>query len=218
MTSELAQQSTQKHASVLKSEGFWLGLIFGVGASLRLYGLEFQSLWHDEGLQYYVATKNSVGALLGQSHSFHPPLSFIINHLFLLMGQSDFFFRLPSALFGIATLPVLYILARDLTSMKVAVFAVFVLALSPFHLWYSQEGRMYSQLMFLSLLSSVLLLEALRRGTVTWWIYYVLVGAAGMYTHVFMALALIGQFVWVSLFKRRYLGAMTVSAAMVAIL
>src|SRR5262245_47953179 len=218
MTSELAQQSTQKHASVLKSEGFWLGLIFGVGASLRLYGLEFQSLWHDEGLQYYVATKNSVGALLGQSHSFHPPLSFIINHLFLLMGQSDFFFRLPSALFGIATLPVLYILARDLTSKKAAVFAVFVLALSPFHLWYSQEGRMYSQLLFLSLLSSVLLLEALRRGKASWWIYYVLVSAAGMYTHVFMGLTLAAQCLWVALYYRRHLLPIIASGFAVALL
>src|SRR5262249_10918737 len=204
-TSELAQQPTQKRASVLKSEGFWLALIFGVGASLRLYGLEVQSLWHDEGLQYYVATQNSIGELFQQTRSFHPPLSFIISHLFLLLGQSDFFLRLPSALFGIASLPVLYVLARDLTSKQVAVFAVFVLALSPFHLWYSQEGRMYSQLMFLSLLSSVLLFRALRRSEVSWWIYYILVSAAGMYTHVFMVLALAAQFVWVALYYRRHL-------------
>ncbi len=175
MTSQLAQQPTQERASVLKSEGFWLALIFGVGASLRLYGLDFQSLWQDEGLQYYVATQNSIGELFQQTRSFHPPLSFIVNHLFLLLGDSDFLLRLPSALFGIASLPVLYVLARDLTSKKAAVFAVFVLALSPFHIWYSQEARMYSQLLFLSLLSSVLLLQALRRGEVTWWIYYVLV-------------------------------------------
>ena len=218
MTSELAQQPTQKRASIFKSEGFWLALIFGVGASLRLYGLEFQSLWHDEGLQYYVATKNSVGELIGQSRSFHPPLSFIINHLFLLLGQSDFFLRLPSALFGIASLPVLYVLARDLTSKQVAVFAVFVLALSPFHLWYSQEGRMYSQLMFLSLLSSVLLLEALRRSKLSWWSYYVLVSAAGMYTHVFMGLTLAAQFLWVALYYRRHLLPITASGFAVALL
>src|SRR5215813_6405840 len=205
MTSELAQQPTQKRASVLKSEGFWLALIFGVGASLRLYGLEFQSLWQDEGIQYYVATQNSIGKLFQQALSFHPPLSFIVNLLFLLLGDSDFLLRLPSALFGIASLPVLYVLARDLTSKQAAVFSVFVLALSPSHIWYSQEGRMYSQLMFLSLLSSVLLLQALRRGKVNWWIYYVLISAAGMYTHVFMGLTLAAQFLWVALYYRRHL-------------
>src|SRR5499426_2866305 len=153
MTSELVQQPAQKRASVVKSEGFWLALIFGVGASLRLYGLEFQSLWQDEGFQYYIATQNSMGKLFQQSLSFHPPLSFIVNHLFLLLGDSDFLLRLLSTLCGIASLPILYVLGRELTSKKAAVFAVFVLAFSPFHIWYSQEARMYSQLLFLSLLS-----------------------------------------------------------------
>ena len=218
MTSELVQQPAQKRASVVKSEGFWLALIFGVGASLRLYGLEFQSLWQDEGFQYYIATQNSMGKLFQQSLSFHPPLSFIVNHLFLLLGDSDFLLRLPSTLCGIASLPILYVLGRELTSKKAAVFAVFVLAFSPFHIWYSQEARMYSQLLFLSLVSSVLLLQALRRGEMSWWIYYVLVNAAGMYTHIFMALALAAQFLWVALYYRRHLLPIIVGGFAVALL
>jgi 4-amino-4-deoxy-L-arabinose transferase-like glycosyltransferase len=218
MTSELPLQPTQKRASVIKSEGFWLALIFGVGASLRLYALDFQSLWQDEGLQFYVATQNSFSELFHQTRSFHPPLSFIINHVFLLMGESDFFLRLPSALLGIASLPILYVLARELTSKKAAVFAVFVLAISPFHIWYSQDSRMYSQLLFLSLLSSVLLLQALRRGEVSWWIYYVIVSAAGMYTHVFMGLALAAQFLWVVVYQRQHLLRIMASGFAVALL
>lgn len=217
-TSELAQPPTQKRAFVFKSEGFWLALIFGVGASLRLYGLNFQSLWHDEALQFYVATQNSFSELLHQTRSFHPPLSFLINHVFLLLGESDFFLRLPSALFGIASLPLLYILGRDLTSSREAVIAVFVLAISPFHIWYSQDARMYSQLLFLSLLSSVLLMQALSRGKVRWWICYVLVGAAGMYTHVFMGLALAAQFVWVAVYQRQHLLPIMASGLAVALL
>src|SRR5262249_34045255 len=152
--------------------GRWLCILIAAGGFLRLYGLDFQSLWSDEGFQYYIATQNSIGKLFQQALSFHPPLSFIVNHLFLRLGYTDFLLRLPSALFGIASLPVLYVLGRELTSKKAAVFAVFVLAFSPFHIWYSQEARMYSQLLFLSLLSSVLLLQALRRGEMSWWIYY----------------------------------------------
>ena len=218
MTSELVQQPAQKRASVVKSEGFWLALIFGVGTGLRLYGLEFQSLWQDEGLQFYVATQNSFSELFHQTRSFHPPLSFIVNHLFLLLGDSDFLLRLPSALCGIASLPILYVLGRELTSKEATVFAVFVLALSPFHIWYSQDARMYSQLMFLSLLSSVLLLQALRRGKVSWWFYYVLVSAAGMYTHVFVGLALAAQFLWVALYYRRQLRPIIVGGLAVALL
>ena len=89
----------------LRTSALWLCLIVAVGGFLRLYGLEFQSLWHDEGLQYYVATRYSLGELFHQTNSFHPPLSFMINHVFLLFGASDFLLRLPSALFGLASLP-----------------------------------------------------------------------------------------------------------------
>lgn len=198
--------------------GSWLCISIAMGGCLRLYGLDFQSLWQDEGLQYYVATQNSIGELFHQTRSFHPPLSFIINHLFLLLGDSDSLLRLPSSLFGIASLPLLYILGRDLTSSREAVLAVFVLAISPFHIWYSQDARMYSQLLFLSLLSSVLLMRALSRGKVRWWVSYILVSAAGMYTHVFMALVLATQFFWLFLYHRRHLLHIVVTGVAVAVL
>jgi 4-amino-4-deoxy-L-arabinose transferase-like glycosyltransferase len=218
MPSVYVKESTEDHASIAKFKTIWLGVIIVVGATLRLYSLDFQSLWQDEGLQFYVATQNSFSELLHQTRSFHPPLSFIINHVFLLMGESDFFLRLPSALFGIASLPLLYILGRDLTSSREAVLAVFVLAISPFHIWYSQDARMYSQLLFLSLLSTVLLMQALSRGKVRWWVYYILVSAAGMYTHVFMALALTAQFLWLFLYHRRHLLPIVATGVAVAVL
>jgi uncharacterized membrane protein len=95
---------------------------------------------------------------------------------------------------------------------------MFVLALSPFHVWYSQEGRMYSQVLFLSLFSSVLLLQALKRGKARWWVYYVLISAAGMYTHVFMGLALAAQFLWLVAYHRQYLLRIIVSGLVVAAL
>jgi len=112
----------------------------------------------------------------------------------------------------------LYILARELTSERDAVFAVLIMAISPFHIWYSQEGRMYSQLLFFSLLSSVLLMQALRQGKAHWWLYYVLASAAGMYTHVFMGLTLLGHFLWVLSYERRDWRAMTASGMVVALL
>lgn len=217
MTSAPAQSYANDRQILLQSHA-WIWIVVALGGALRFYGLDFQSLWHDEGLQYYVAAHNSLGELFDQRRSFHPPLSFMVNHLFLLLGGSDFFLRLPSALFGIASLPVLYVVAKDLTSKREALFAVFVLAISPFHVWYSQEARMYSQLLFLSLLSTMLLIHALKHGKARWWILYVSVGAAGMYTHVFMGLALGAHFLWVLLFHRRYMLAITISGFAVVLL
>jgi uncharacterized membrane protein len=212
------QLVTANRRMSLTPESIWLCFIIALGGALRLYGLDFQSMWFDEGLQYYVATNKSLDELFHQTNSFHPPLSFIINYLFLLPGESDFLLRLPSALFGIASLPLFYILARELSSEREAVIAVLILAISPFHIWYSQEGRMYSQLLFFSLLSSVLLLQAIKNGNARGWVYYALSSAAGIYTHAFMAPVLLGHFLWVVARERRFWPAMTASGIAVTIL
>jgi uncharacterized membrane protein len=191
---------------VLKSQRVWLWSIIVLGASLRLYQLDDQSLWLDEGLQYVVAANNSLTDILfTRLRSFHPPLSFVINHIALNIGESALFLRLPSALFGIATLPLFYVLARALTSGRTALISTVVLAFSPFHIWYSQDGRMYAQLLFFSVLSSVALLKALRSGTWHWWVAYIVIAVLGMYTQIFMVLALLAQFLWVLLCQRRYI-------------
>jgi hypothetical protein len=77
---------------------------------------------------------------------------------------------------------------------------------------------MYSQVLFFSLFSSALLLQALKRRGRHWWVYYTLVSAAGMYTQIFMALALSAQFLWVLLYHRNRLVAYLASGGVVFIL
>ncbi|MCI0563189.1 MAG: glycosyltransferase family 39 protein, partial [Nitrososphaera sp.] len=197
----------EQQKSIVEHEKIWLWLIILVGAALRLYHLDSQSLWQDEGLQYFIANAENIGSVLERTQwrTWHPPLSFFINHLFLLVGSSDFFLRLPSALFGIGSLPLCYVLVKRLTSGDIALFVILVFALSPFHIWYSQEGRMYAQLLFFSLLSSVVLLQALERSQWRWWFFYAFVVAAGMLTHILMAFGVMAHLFWVLLYHRRHL-------------
>src|SRR5262249_59034398 len=115
------------------------------------------------------------------------------NHFFLQMHDSDFFFRLPSVLFGIGSLPLCYLLARRLASPAAAVWAVLVLALSPLHIWYSQEARMYAQLLFLSLLSTLFLCNALERTQPRWWVLYTVTVTAGLFTHIFFVFRVVAH-------------------------
>jgi uncharacterized membrane protein len=207
------------YKSAIEREKVWLWLIILAGALVRLYRLNSQSLWTDEGLQYFVASAESLSDMLGRrSHTFHPLLSLLINHVFLLLGKSDFYLRLPSMLFGIGSLPLCYVLAKRVTCPLAAVFAVLVLAISPFHIWYSQEGRMYAQLLFLSLLSTVLLMRALERGKLHLWAFYTLIITAGVYTHVLMVLGAMAQLLWVRLYHRQHLLAYGTSSAAAVLL
>jgi uncharacterized membrane protein len=184
-----------------------VALLTVLGAALRLFRLDHQSVWLDEGYQYHFASaptaREVVARVLDPLQSTHPPLSHLINHAFLQLGDSDFILRLPSALFGIASIPLLYLLAKRLVGARAALIATALMAISPFHVWFSQEARMYSQLVFFVLVASIALLEAVARSGVAWWIVYVLAATAGMYTHLYMAFTLAAHGLWILLFERR---------------
>jgi hypothetical protein len=99
-----------------------------IGGALRFYDLEGHSLWVDEGIQYAAASADSLKDVIQRAKrvSLHPPWSFLINHLFLRLHDSDFMLRLPSVLFGIGTFPLVYMLAKKLTSQTAALCALLV--------------------------------------------------------------------------------------------
>jgi 4-amino-4-deoxy-L-arabinose transferase-like glycosyltransferase len=210
---------TRVHTSTTEHTRIWFWGILLVGGLLRFYRLGFQSLWIDESLQYSIAGADGFTGVIDRlPRSIHPPLSFLVNHFFLRFGDFDAFLRVPSVLFGIASLPLVYLLAQQITSKRAAVFTALIVAISPLHIWYSQDGRMYAQLIFFSLLSTVLLLRALARANPYWWGGYALAVTAGMYTHVFMALGVIAQCLWVLLWHRRHLLAYCLSGVAAVLL
>ncbi len=179
-------------------EPYWLILCLLIGTGLRLFRLEAQSLWSDEGLQYYIASAPSLDVFWErvQSRTFHPPLSFLISRVFIGIHDSDFFLRLPSALFGVASLLLAYGLVRKLTSVSVVLVAVWVFAISPFHIWYSQEARMYAPFLFVALLSTLVFIRAVEARQWYWWALYACTLAVGLYIHVFIVLQILVHGLW----------------------
>ena len=178
-----------------------------IGSALRFYDLEGHSLWVDEGIQYAAASADSLKDVIQRAKhvSLHPPLSFLINHLFLRLHDSDFMLRLPSVLFGIGTFPLVYMLAKKLTSQTAALCALLVFAISPLHVWYSQEARMYAPWLFVSLLHTLIWLRAIERGHWLWWVLYVGVLVVGVFLHIFMIFNPLFHALWMLFFHRRAL-------------
>jgi uncharacterized membrane protein len=203
---------------VLKSRLLWLGLIFVAGAALRFYRIDAMSLWGDEALQYQIASAGSLSEVIREALAVaNPPLSQIINYFFLQAGPTDFFLRLPSVLFGVASIPIFYLVATKIASQRAALIATALFALSPFHLWFSQEGRPYGQLLFFSLLSTQFLFAALERGGVARWIAYVLAVIAGFATQVFMGFMFATHLAWVVTCHRERLKPYLVAATSVVL-
>ena len=174
-----------------------VGVLILLAFGLRIYRLEAKNLWQDEGLSAYRASQslpfilsNTIFIQGYATHDTHPPLYFILLHLvFWLAGRSEFSGRFLSLFFSVLTVSLIYLTGKRLFGQAAGVLASSLTALSPLYLWYAQELRMYSLLVFLGLLSFYALLRALGMGESSpeinrrWLGFYVLVAAAMLYTH-----------------------------------
>lgn len=115
-----------------------------IGFALRLYTLDSKSLWYDELLQLDIA-QGSLSSILPQlpRHT-AVPLDYFISHFWILLGRSDAWVRLPAAFIGTLTLPLVYQLGRAFLGKTEGLLWMALLALSPFHIRYSQEARPYA--------------------------------------------------------------------------
>jgi len=166
------------------------GLLYAAvlaGAFLRVFHLGAQSIWGDEALtlQRYAGGESLAQFLSGIWHNaFHPPLYFMVVHYWRLLGQSEIMLRLPSAVFGVAAIPLIYLVARRIFAPPVPGISALVLALSPFHIWYSQEARMYSLQALLALGSMLFFLRAWESRRAMDFAIYGILTVLGLYTHI----------------------------------
>lgn len=137
-----------------------------LGASLRLLRLSWQPLWWDEGYSIFFATEPLQEMFRLTALDIHPPLYYTLLHFwFVLAGStSPETARLLSVVIGVATLPVLTWTCQTILPTKrwIAFVATLLLAISPIHLYYSQEVRMYGLAMLLTLVASAFLWKIQR--------------------------------------------------------
>jgi hypothetical protein len=200
----------QKCRSV-RTESILLAGILILGLLLRLYNLSAKSLWIDEIGEVIVASENIPLLLTGVASHLSPPLDYIILHFLLILGKSDFIVRLPSALFGVGSIAAVYLLGAELYSKKVGLISAFLIAISPYCIWYSQEARMYSLFLFLSILSIYFFFRWLKTDSTVLWAAYLILTTLALYTHYFAFFIIVVQTVFIIfiLFGRKIKGVNT---------
>ncbi|HEX9664363.1 MAG TPA: glycosyltransferase family 39 protein [Patescibacteria group bacterium] len=138
-----------------KKNILYLSAIIIFAAGLRILALTTQgSFWFDEIFTVYFA-----GLDLPEMFSFiiydhNPPVHFLLIHYWLkLFGSNEIIVRLSSLIFGLANIGLIYLVGQQLFSKRIGQLAGFLGAISLFQIYYSVEARMYSLLLFLTLLS-----------------------------------------------------------------
>jgi mannosyltransferase len=134
---------------------FWA--IFAIGGALRFLYLDYQSLCSDEISAWFVSTKDTVAEIIRYLYETdtYPPGYFILLHFIItVIGDSEYALRLLSAIFGWFSILLIYILGKEIYSSKEGLIASAFVAVMYMPIYYSQEARAYSALLFAVLWSS----------------------------------------------------------------
>lgn len=166
-----------------------LTAIMLLAIAIRLIGLSMQSLTMDECFERD-RTEMTIGELIHDPNSF-PPLYHLILNAWLVIDDSEFALRTFSVVCGLLALWSLWWIVRRVIGEDVAWWALLIGACSPFHVFYSQEGRVYMLYLLLALLAVGFFLRWARDGSAWDCAGFVAVAVVGGYVHYFFAIVLL---------------------------
>lgn len=183
-----------------RSAVLWaLAGLTALGAAVRFASLGLQSYHHDEAITALRVLPGGFGDMLHSvrvSES-NPPLYYSLAWAWAkAFGSGEIGLRSLSALVGAATVPVGYLIGRQLASRRAGLVLAALIAVNPMLIWYSQEARSYALLAFFGALSLLFFARALetRRGRdLALW---AAASALALCSHYFAVFAVAIEAVW----------------------
>ena len=185
---------------------FFAVLFFtAIALFLNLMYLPLPSLWVDEAWLANVS-KEPISVIVSKllTTDAHLPVYYlIIKFTRLIFGGSEAALRFPALLFGLSLVPTVYFFGKELFSKRVGLWAAFLAATSYFIIWFSHQARMYTLTALLSVLSSYFFARLLKNFNRKNFLFYVLFGVLGVYTHYWLILVLFSHFAFLVLSLRK---------------
>ena len=156
--------------------GLAIALTTLLGVVLRVFRLGHPSLWVDELLTLQQGSMPGTTLLEQFLDDVQGPLPMILAAWMGRLSQAEAWLRLPSALAGAASIPLLFLVGRRLAGDRAALLASLLLAVSPMHIGHSQEVRGYAFLVFFGLAAIHAALRASERGRARDWVAVLVFG------------------------------------------
>ncbi len=171
---------------------------------LRLYRLTGESLWYDEAYSVWTSSMEIASLRTLWEWQIEFPLYYLLLHYWIaLFGAGELAVRLYGALAGAATVLPLFYLGERLVNRRVGAITALLLAANPYHIWYSQEVRMFPWATLFAVLSLVAFWGVLADGRWPWWIVHALITGLTFHLHYYILwlvlaqnLFLLGWLVW----------------------
>ena len=162
-----------------------LWTVLAVAVALRIYKLN-APLWFDEIMTLIHYVRLPWRQLVADFSSFNNHILYSLQAKLAvnLLGDDPWVLRLPAVIFGVASIWALWRLARTVLGPTESLVAAALMSISYHHIWFSQNARGYTELMFWCLAALIIFVEA--TGSRSWraWLGFAAVLAAAMYTHL----------------------------------
>ena len=146
-----------------------IGAITALAAAIRLIDIGEAGFRIDEGFTLICSRQSWAGVIgLHGYYSLHPPLFFTLVKAANLVLPEVYASRAIAVTAAIATIPVFFLLGRRLVDARVALGAALLLSLSPLHVEFSRDGRMYAPVFFLTTLGWLGLIGYIQTSRRAW--------------------------------------------------
>jgi mannosyltransferase len=178
-------------------------LVMLVLGGLSVYRLGSLSLWRDEvsSVVFASAPLGELVTILGRDRAqvglANMATYYTILHFWLAIGETEARIRFLSVIAGVVTIVPLYLVAHRIGGWRAAASASAFYAVSRIVVQWNQEARGYSMAMLVSATLTWLVIRAVDRQQVRWWLAYGLLGAIGLYVHFFVGLTIAAHALWV---------------------
>lgn len=198
---------------------FLLSAILLLGLLLRLHHLDRYPFGYDEALS--VLDARSISSFSPISEFFDSQVSLeqqayhaiyertVVYYWKKMFGDSEFVLRLTSVFFGMFGLYMMYALCRIIYDNRTGLLGLFLLAVSPFHIYYSQELRPYTATCFFTLFGLYCLFKIVKDRRKNFWIPYIFANIINIYFHYITLIIFLAETIFIVVSSRKRKGLFT---------
>ena len=177
---------------------FIVGLILLISVLVRFLAVGEIPVWSDEAFTLILSSYSPSKIVFHTTQDVHPPLYYLVLHYWMVVfGNGLFATRSLSVLAGSLSVMLSMWLLFLISTRRAAVLGGVILALLPIAVRYSQEVRMYALLGLFMLGATVAFVYWLKNPRINLALaMYVVLAAAGLYTHYFAAVCLVSYWAY----------------------
>ena len=160
-------------------------LILIIAIYLRMINITSEQIWADEAISINIASSLITNFWKLVINDIHPPLYYLILKGWItLFGTSVFAARSLSVIFSVLTIPFIFLIGRNIKNNQAGLIVSLLYSISPFSIYYANEVRSYSLLIFLFSIGFYLSIKCIKKpNDIKYYLFLGAIGSALIYTH-----------------------------------